>query len=43
MLLVLPQDKGTPLDHIEPHLTARVLHLWTTRLKRARMDVFLPR
>ncbi|XP_017171543.1 serpin E3 isoform X1 [Mus musculus] len=43
LLLVLPQDKGTPLDHIEPHLTARVLHLWTTRLKRARMDVFLPR
>ncbi|XP_021059083.1 serpin E3 [Mus pahari] len=43
LLLVLPQDKGTPLDHIEPHLTARVIHLWTTRLKRARMDVFLPR
>ncbi|XP_076786993.1 serpin E3 isoform X2 [Arvicanthis niloticus] len=43
LLLVLPQDKGTPLDHIEPHLTARVIHLWTTRLKRTRMDVFLPR
>ncbi|XP_031218638.1 serpin E3 [Mastomys coucha] len=43
LLLVLPQDKGTPLDHIEPHLTARVIHLWTTRLKRVRMDVFLPR
>ncbi|XP_028614569.1 serpin E3 [Grammomys surdaster] len=43
LLLVLPQDKSTPLDHIEPHLTARVIHFWTTRLKRARMDVFLPR
>ncbi|XP_055465767.1 serpin E3 [Psammomys obesus] len=43
LFLVLPQDKDTPLDHIEPHLTARVIHLWTTRLKRARMDVFLPR
>ncbi|XP_060247279.1 serpin E3 [Meriones unguiculatus] len=43
LFLVLPQDKDTPLDHVEPHLTARVIHLWTTRLKRARMDVFLPR
>ncbi|XP_052047198.1 serpin E3 [Apodemus sylvaticus] len=43
LLLVLPRDRGTPLDHIEPHLTARVIHLWTTRLKRVRMDVFLPR
>ncbi|CAO2591254.1 Serpin E3 [Lemmus lemmus] len=43
LFLVLPQDKDTPLDSIEPHLTARVIHLWATRLKRTRMDVFLPR
>ncbi|KAL1781205.1 serpin E3 [Sigmodon hispidus] len=43
LFLVLPQDKDTPLDSIEPHLTARVIHLWATRLRRTRMDVFLPR
>uniref|UniRef100_A0A8C5KXB1 Serpin peptidase inhibitor, clade E (nexin, plasminogen activator inhibitor type 1), member 3 n=1 Tax=Jaculus jaculus TaxID=51337 RepID=A0A8C5KXB1_JACJA len=43
LFLVLPRDKDTPLGHIEPHLTARAIHLWTTRLRRARMDVFLPR
>ncbi|XP_023572982.1 serpin E3 isoform X2 [Octodon degus] len=43
LFLVLPRDRDTPLGHIEPQLTARVLHLWTSRLRRARMDVFLPR
>ncbi|XP_057641950.1 serpin E3 [Chionomys nivalis] len=43
LFLVLPQDKDTPLDCIEPHLTSRAIHLWATRLKRTRMDVFLPR
>ncbi|MBZ3890631.1 Serpin E3 [Sciurus carolinensis] len=43
LFLVLPRDRGAPLGHIEPHLTARVIHLWTTRLRRTRMDVFLPR
>ncbi|XP_026639015.1 serpin E3 isoform X1 [Microtus ochrogaster] len=43
LFLVVPQDKDTPLDCIEPHLTARAIHLWATRLKRTRMDVFLPR
>ncbi|XP_052588950.1 serpin E3 [Peromyscus californicus insignis] len=43
LFLVLPKDKDTPLDLIEPHLTARIIHLWATRLKRTRMDVFLPR
>ncbi|XP_040596486.1 serpin E3 isoform X2 [Mesocricetus auratus] len=43
LFLVLPQNKDTPLDLIEPHLTARAIHLWATRLKRTRMDVFLPR
>ena len=43
LLLVLPHDRDTPLSHIEPHLTASILHTWTSSLKRARMDVFLPR
>ncbi|KAJ8785520.1 hypothetical protein J1605_007117 [Eschrichtius robustus] len=43
LLLVLPRDRDTPLSHIEPHLTASILHIWTSSLKRARMDVFLPR
>ncbi|XP_004433737.1 PREDICTED: serpin E3 [Ceratotherium simum simum] len=43
LLLVLPRDKGTPLARIEPHLTASIIHLWTSSLRRARMDVFLPR
>uniref|UniRef100_A0A8D2ARU2 Serpin family E member 3 n=1 Tax=Sciurus vulgaris TaxID=55149 RepID=A0A8D2ARU2_SCIVU len=43
LFLVLPRDRGAPLGHIEPHLTARVIHFWTTRLRRTRMDVFLPR
>uniref|UniRef100_A0A8C6QBB3 Serpin peptidase inhibitor, clade E (nexin, plasminogen activator inhibitor type 1), member 3 n=1 Tax=Nannospalax galili TaxID=1026970 RepID=A0A8C6QBB3_NANGA len=34
LFLGLPWDKDMPLDHIEPHLTARVIHLWTTRLRR---------
>ncbi|XP_070096404.1 serpin E3 [Equus caballus] len=43
LLLVLPRDKDTPLAHIEPHLTASIIHIWTSSLRRARMDVFLPR
>ncbi|XP_062050233.1 serpin E3 [Lepus europaeus] len=43
LFLVLPRNKDTPLRHIEPQLTASVIHLWTSRLRRARMDVFLPR
>ncbi|XP_004399518.1 PREDICTED: serpin E3 [Odobenus rosmarus divergens] len=43
LLLVLPRDKDTPLSLIEPHLTASILHIWTSSLRRARMDVFLPR
>uniref|UniRef100_A0A8C9A152 Serpin family E member 3 n=1 Tax=Prolemur simus TaxID=1328070 RepID=A0A8C9A152_PROSS len=43
LFLVLPCDKDVPLGHIEPHLTAGIIHLWTTSLRRARMDVFLPR
>ncbi|KAM6179209.1 serpin E3 [Erethizon dorsatum] len=43
LFLVLPRDRDTPLGHIEPQLTARTLHLWTSRLRRARMDMFLPR
>uniref|UniRef100_A0A8C5XN88 Serpin family E member 3 n=1 Tax=Microcebus murinus TaxID=30608 RepID=A0A8C5XN88_MICMU len=43
LILVLPRDKDVLLGHIEPHLTASIIHLWTTSLRRARMDVFLPR
>ncbi|KAF3825853.1 hypothetical protein GH733_006680, partial [Mirounga leonina] len=43
LLLVLPRDKDTPLSLIEPHLTASILRIWTSSLRRARMDVFLPR
>ena len=43
LLLVLPRDRDTALSHIEPHLTASLLHAWTASLKRARMEVFLPR
>nr|XP_030738245.1 LOW QUALITY PROTEIN: serpin E3 [Globicephala melas] len=43
LLLLLPRDRDTPLSHIEPHLTASILHIWTSSLKRARMDVLLPR
>ncbi|XP_042541309.1 serpin E3 [Dipodomys spectabilis] len=43
LFLVLPRDKNIDLGLIEPHLTARVINLWTSRLKRSRMDVFLPR
>ncbi|KAL4838396.1 hypothetical protein H8958_012589 [Nasalis larvatus] len=42
LFLVLPRDKDIPLSHSEPHLTASTIHLWTTSLRRARMDVFLP-
>ncbi|XP_003800776.1 serpin E3 [Otolemur garnettii] len=43
LFLLLPRDKDVPLGHIEPHLTASIIHLWTSSLRRARMDVFLPR
>uniref|UniRef100_A0A673SMZ5 Serpin family E member 3 n=1 Tax=Suricata suricatta TaxID=37032 RepID=A0A673SMZ5_SURSU len=43
LLLVLPRDKDTLLSHIEPHFTASTIHTWTSSLRRARMDVFLPR
>ncbi|KAM8784449.1 LOW QUALITY PROTEIN: serpin E3 [Rhynchonycteris naso] len=43
LLLVLPCDKNTPLSHAEPHLTASIIHIWTSSLQRARMEVLLPR
>ncbi|KAM5288039.1 serpin E3 [Ctenodactylus gundi] len=43
LFLVLPRDRDVSLGHIEPHLTARVIHLWIARLRRARMEVLLPR
>ncbi|XP_060050857.1 serpin E3 [Erinaceus europaeus] len=43
LLLLMPRDKDTALGHVEPYLTASILHTWTSSLTRARMDVFLPR
>ncbi|XP_036349365.2 serpin E3 [Ochotona princeps] len=43
LILVLPRDRDTRLGHIEPQLTASTIQLWINRLRRARMDVFLPR
>uniref|UniRef100_G3TQ16 Serpin family E member 3 n=1 Tax=Loxodonta africana TaxID=9785 RepID=G3TQ16_LOXAF len=43
LFLVMPRDKDTPVAHIEPHLTASIIHIWTNSLRRTRMDVFLPR
>uniref|UniRef100_G1Q3C7 Serpin domain-containing protein n=1 Tax=Myotis lucifugus TaxID=59463 RepID=G1Q3C7_MYOLU len=43
LLLVLPCDTDTPLNHTEAHLTASIIHVWTSSLRRARMEVFLPR
>ncbi|XP_069496768.1 serpin E3 [Ambystoma mexicanum] len=43
MFVVLPGDRMTPLCHIEPHLTARTIALWTNGMRRMKMDIFLPR
>ncbi|XP_074514591.1 putative serpin E3 [Sebastes fasciatus] len=41
--VVLPSERKTPLSSIESQLTARQLASWDTGLRRAKMDVFLPR
>ncbi|KAM9192763.1 serpin E3 [Dugong dugon] len=43
LFLVMPCDKDTPVAQTEPHLTASIVHTWTNSLRRARMEVFLPR
>ncbi|KAM6438926.1 serpin E3 [Rhynochetos jubatus] len=43
MFLVLPSHKRTPLSHIESHLSAKTITLWSNSLKRTKMDIFLPR
>ncbi|NXY60005.1 SERP3 protein, partial [Callaeas wilsoni] len=43
MFLVLPSHKRTPLSQIESHLSAKIINLWASSLKRTKMDIFLPR
>ncbi|KAM9203396.1 serpin E3 [Mergus octosetaceus] len=43
MFIVLPSHRRTPLSQIESHLSAKTITLWTSSLKRMKMDVFLPR
>ncbi|KAK1342155.1 LOW QUALITY PROTEIN: hypothetical protein QTO34_016912, partial [Cnephaeus nilssonii] len=42
LLLVLPCDTDTPLSHTEAHLTASIIRVRTTSLRRARSEVCLP-
>uniref|UniRef100_A0A669QSE1 Serpin family E member 3 n=1 Tax=Phasianus colchicus TaxID=9054 RepID=A0A669QSE1_PHACC len=43
MFIVLPSHKRTPLSQIESHLSAKTITLWSSSLKRTKMDIFLPR
>ncbi|XP_065586437.1 serpin E3 [Cyrtonyx montezumae] len=43
MFIVLPSHKRTPLSQIETHLSAKTIALWSSSLKRTKMDIFLPR
>ncbi|XP_072216430.1 serpin E3 [Excalfactoria chinensis] len=43
MFIVLPSHKRTPLSQIESHLSAKTIALWSSSLKRTKMDIFLPR
>ncbi|XP_021260287.1 serpin E3 [Numida meleagris] len=43
MFIVLPSHKRTPLSQIESHLSAKTIALWSSGLKRMKMDIFLPR
>ncbi|KAM9321232.1 serpin E3 [Gastrophryne carolinensis] len=43
MLVVRPTEKNLPLSSIEAILSAKAIALWTSSMKRFKMDVFLPR
>ncbi|NXK72947.1 SERP3 protein, partial [Amazona guildingii] len=43
MFLVLPSHKRTSLSQVESHLSAKNITIWTSSLKRAKIDIFLPR
>ncbi|KAG8452802.1 hypothetical protein GDO86_004551 [Hymenochirus boettgeri] len=43
MFVIRPLDRNTPLSCIETNLTSKSLALWTSNMKRIKMDVFLPR
>uniref|UniRef100_A0A8B9SFY5 Serpin family E member 3 n=1 Tax=Anas platyrhynchos TaxID=8839 RepID=A0A8B9SFY5_ANAPL len=38
MFIVLPSHRRTPLSQIESHLSAKTITLWTSSLKRMKMD-----
>ncbi|KAM4796526.1 serpin E3 isoform 1-T2 [Rhinophrynus dorsalis] len=43
MFVVRPSDRSTPLSSTESNLTSKSIALWTSNMKRIKMDVFLPR
>ncbi|XP_063300917.1 serpin E3 [Pelobates fuscus] len=43
MFVVRPTNRNTPLSCIESNLTSKSIALWTSSMKRIKMDVFLPR
>ncbi|XP_075054059.1 serpin E3 [Mixophyes fleayi] len=43
MFVVRPTDRNTPLSSIESNLSSKSISLWTSSMKRIKMDVFLPR
>ncbi|KAM8976402.1 serpin E3 [Pelodytes ibericus] len=43
MFVVRPTDRNAPLSCIESSLTSKSIDLWTSTMKRIKMDVFLPR
>ncbi|XP_053312032.1 serpin E3 [Spea bombifrons] len=43
MFVVRPTDKNTQLSCIESNLTSKSIALWTSSMKRIKMDIFLPR
>lgn len=43
MFVVRPTDKNTPLSSIEASLTSKSIALWTSTMKKFKMDIFMPR
>ncbi|XP_060114030.1 serpin E3 isoform X2 [Heteronotia binoei] len=43
MFVMLPSDKRASLAQTERHLTAKIFSVWSSSLRRTRMDIFLPR
>ncbi|KAJ6659264.1 hypothetical protein lerEdw1_019310 [Lerista edwardsae] len=43
MYVMLPSDRRTSLAQVEMHISAQTFPLWSSMLKRTKMDIFLPR